>query len=161
MSFWNKYSKRFSYLSNNQMNENQNIFDETFGCNTSTFCLGIITTAIFNFCTSITYILMLKMKGEKKLIFKDHHKGWLKSPLQKVIKLHVHLATSVSHAFLFVKYSLDLTVILKFLPRFIENLNLKCNERRLKEEIWQQPFRFYSSSSLIMEESGPGHLSAL
>lgn len=57
--------------------------------------------------------------------------------------------------------SLDLNVVLKFLPRFIQNLNLKCNERRLKEEIWQQPFRFYSSSALIMEESGPGHLSAL
>lgn len=65
------------------------------------------------------------------------------------------------YSFMFVKYSLDFTAVLKFLSSFVQNLNLKCNERRLKEEIWQQPFRFYSSSALIIEESRPGHLSAL
>lgn len=74
----------------------------------------------------------------------------------------MHLATSAQPCLLlFVKYSLDLAADLKFLPRFIQKLNLKCNERRLKEEIWQQPLKFYSSRALIMKESRPGHLSAL
>lgn len=74
----------------------------------------------------------------------------------------MHLVTSAQPcSFLFVNYSLGLTGVLKFLPRFIQKLNLKCNERRLKEEIWQQPLKFYSSRALIMKESSPGPLSAL
>lgn len=41
--------------------------------------------------------MILKTKGGKKPTAKEHHKGWLKPPLHKVIKLNLHLVVIVSH----------------------------------------------------------------
>lgn len=73
-----------------QTNEKQNVLGENLGCN-------IPTEIIFKFSTTATNIIILKMKVGKKPTAKEHHKGWWKPPLHKLIKLNLHLVVIVSH----------------------------------------------------------------